>query len=61
MHSRMIVYKCAIHIKGGNYMLSNTQLSQMIYNGIDKSVVLEEIKKGRDYHKMIQTQKRFSK
>lgn len=42
-------------------MLSNTQLSQMIYNGIDKSVVLEEIKKGRDYHKMIQTQKRFSK
>ena len=42
-------------------MLSNTQLTQLIYNDIEKSVVLDEVKKGRDYQRNIQNQKRFRK
>lgn len=42
-------------------MLSNTQLAQLIYNDIEKSVILDEVKKGRDYQKSIQNQKRYTK
>ncbi len=42
-------------------MLSNTQLSQLIYNDIEKSVILDEVKKGRNYEQNIQNQKRYTK
>ncbi len=42
-------------------MLSNTQLTQLFYNNIDNSVILDEVKKGRNYNQNIQNQKRFTK
>lgn len=42
-------------------MLSNQQLAHLIYNDIEKSVVLDEVRKGRNYQKNTEDQKRFRK
>lgn len=42
-------------------MLSNTQLSQMVYGDIEKNVVIEEITKGRRNQLSLTEQIRFRK
>lgn len=42
-------------------MLSNTQLSQLIYGEIEKRVVIEEVTKGRKNYNQKFQQKRFRK
>lgn len=42
-------------------MLSNTQLSQIVYGDIEKNVVIDEITKGRKNNITSTEQKRFRK